>query len=460
VVISGGSGTRLWPVSRKAFPKQFCDLLDESLFLKAVKRLSHLGSPWTVTVADLKVHTDRTAQMIGLPKDQIIYEPVARNTAPALALLCHVLKMRGFENEVAGVFPADHLIDDEDEFMRVVRLGAELARGDEIVTLGVKPHYPATGYGYIEVEGQVAGQTDKEARRAVRFCEKPNLETAERFLASGNYLWNAGMFIFRVGYLIKLFQKNLPDLWRAISTVKLDLSNLTSVYAQLKSESFDYGIMEKLSGHLCIPCDLGWSDIGSWDAISDFINPESAQFKEQSKNVVDLNNDNFVYPVEEKIYGLVGVSDLIVVDTPDALLIVKKGETEKVKDLVERLKREGRVAADQHTFEYRPWGRFEVLKYAENFKSKVISIDPGAQFSLQSHARRSEHWIVVRGKGEATIGEDVVAVQAGRHVFVPQGSQHRMKNTGLESLDFVEVQFGSYLGEDDIVRYQDDYNRK
>ncbi len=451
VIMSGGSGSRLWPVSRQSFPKQFCDLLDESLYSKTLKRLLSLGSPWTITVEPLRVLTDRCNKELKIPLSQVIYEPFGRNTAPAIALLCQILKQNNQENEIVGIFPADHLIEDEEQFLAAVRRGEAFAKQGHIVTLGVKPSYAATGYGYIETEG-VHG----DSLKAIAFHEKPNLEKAKSFIENGRYFWNAGMFIFKASTMLELLQKNAPDICEVLSTLKKDLSNLKELYEKVRTVSIDYAVMEKLPSHICIPCPFVWNDIGSWDALSEVL------IKTPNKvtaTTVDLGKNNFVFSQTEKIYGFVGVEDLIVVDTSDATLIAKKGESEKVKELVDRLKKDKIIAADQHTFEVRPWGRFEVLKDTADFKSKTIVVDAGAQLSLQSHAKRAEHWIVVKGQGEVILDDKIIPVSAGQHIFIPVGSKHRMRNNSTEPLEFVEVQLGSYFGEDDIVRYQDDYNR-
>jgi len=382
-----------------------------------------------------------------------VYEPAAKNTAPAIALLCKALALRGALDEVVGVFPADQLVDDEGAFHRAVARGVGFARQGEVVTLGVIPTFPATGYGYIETDGKLADG----AFKASGFREKPNEETARDFIARGGFFWNAGMFIFKVSKMIEHLKHFAPDIWTAIDAVKPDFSNLDAIYKSVRSVSIDYAVMEKLSSHVCIPCDFGWSDLGTWDAIANVM----SQSAKRDKNFVGagFESSNFVFPIENKTYGFVGVEDLIVVDTADALLITRKGSSERVKEIVDQLKKQSVQSATQHSFEVRPWGQFEVLRDNADFKSKTIVVDSGAQLSYQSHAKRAEHWIIVKGSGEVVLNDEIIPVTAGTHVHIPLGAKHRMRNTGAVPLHFVEVQLGAYFGEDDIVRYQDDYAR-
>lgn len=453
IVLSGGSGTRLWPVSRASHPKQFVELFDESLLGKTFRRLLPLGSPWVVAVAEQRFLTLGVMQELGLPAEQALFEPLGRNTAAAVALAVHELLRRGRGEEVAGVFPADQLIRDEEEFRRACLLAEECAEQGQVATLGLQPTYPATGYGYIEASSTVCAREGHLAAFVARgFREKPDRKTAEAFLAQGGFSWNAGMFIFRVATMAAHFARLMPALWREMGALAEDRSNLSEVYSKLPSESLDVGIMERLAEQVVIPCNLGWSDVGSWDEMAK-IAPSNAEAVE-----VDAAG-NFVFARSGRAVGLVGVQDLVIVDTADALLVAKKGATQKVKELVDELKRQGRREATAHVYEHRPWGSFEVLRDTAHFKSKILRVAPGQQLSYQSHRFRSEHWVIVAGHPEVVLDGEVLKPAPGEAVFIPQGAKHRIRNPTAEVVEIVEVQIGSYFGEDDIVRYEDDYAR-
>ncbi len=471
VVLSGGSGTRLWPLSRASLPKQFSHLFGEPLLELTLARLAPLGEPRVVAVAGTETLTRRALRAVGIPPKRAVFEPAGRNTAPAVALACHLLQLEGKGGEVAGVFPADHLVADEEGFRRVVRLAEACARRGQVVTLGIRPTRPATGYGYIEVGDEVFAQGTEEggpvALRARGFREKPDRATAARYVAAGNFLWNAGMFVFEVAVMAAAFERFMPDLWRRIGEIAPDLGNLAEVYRDLPSESLDYGIMEHLDEHVSIPCDVGWSDVGSWDEVARIARERGAGRPDGGgggetvifSQGVPEGGDNFVLPHRDKVYGLVGVDDLLVVDTADALLVARRGRSEEVKGLVEQLAAAGRREATEHAFEERPWGGFEVLRDTDRFKSKLLRVDPGQRLSYQSHRHRSEHWVVVRGRPEVTLDGEVRTCEPGQAVFIPTGARHRIANPGSEPVEIVEVQLGDYFGEDDIVRYEDDYDR-
>lgn len=464
IVLSGGSGTRLWPVSRTASPKQFCDLFEESLLAKTLRRVRPLGEPLVIGSVATAELTCRVLRDLDLPAERAIFEPVGRNTAPAVALACHLLLARGEGEETVGVFPADHLIADEAGFVRAVRLAARAAGSSRVATLGIRPSAPSRGYGYIELGDEVlareedapAGGTPLTARAALGFREKPDRATAERYVASGRFVWNAGMFVFRARAMAENFARWMPALWEAISEVDPDLSNLAQVYDRIEPESLDYGIMERLGDQVSVPVAIGWSDVGSWDEIARLGAPAGGP----GERVIAVGaRGNHVVPHRDRLYALLGVDDLVVVDTADALLVARRGTTERVKEVVAAVRDAGGREADEHVFEDRPWGRFEILRDEDDFKSKVIRVDPGQRLSYQSHRHRSEHWVIVRGRPEVVLDDEVVALAPGDHIFIPQGAKHRIRNPGTEPVLFVEVQLGSYFGEDDIERYDDDYDR-
>ncbi len=452
VILSGGSGTRLWPLSRTQFPKQFCDLFEESLFLKTLRRLSPLGSPWVVTNQTMKVLTENVLREAGVPVAQALYEPKANNTAPAIALLCKVFEQQGRTDAVIGVFPSDHLIQNEAAFQSAIRLAETCAKQGQVATIGIRPTHPATGYGYIEV-GTTPFVTEKEvtAYRTLGFREKPDLKTAEGFLNAGTFLWNGGMFVFQVKTMIACLKELMPETWEVMNALSPDLSNLKELYDRCPAQSIDYGVMEKLKTQVCIPCDLGWSDVGSWDEI--------AKLGKSSEMLEVGGSGNFAYSNQGRLTTFIDTDDLIVVDTADALLVAKKNSTQNVKHAVEQLVRNRDKRAQEHPFEFRPWGRFEILRDTDAYKSKVIHVNPGQQLSYQSHAKRAEHWVIIKGEPEVVLNDVVHALKPGQNIYIPQGAKHRIRNPGKELVEFIEVQVGTYFGEDDIVRYQDDYQR-
>lgn len=462
VIISGGSGTRLWPVSRENYPKQFCEFYDVSFLENSIKRLKPFGEPYALTVSSMETLTNRTFKKCDVSVDNAIYEPMGKNTAPAIAFLCHVLNQKGKASEVVGIFPSDHLVLNEAEFQKAVNLGKTCAEKGQVATLGILPKYAATGYGYIKTQDETLEKNENlQAHKVEGFREKPSHEKAQEYLNSGQYYWNAGMFIFKVSTMIEHFKVHLPDMWQRISTIKDDLSNAKHVYANLESISIDYGIMEKISDQVCIPCDIGWSDVGSWDEISRLADEMPSLRRDiNAKVVTEQAQSNYVFSIRNKVVALLGVENLLVVDTPDALLISKKGKSQDVKKLVEKIKSEGLTQATNHLFEKRPWGGFEVLKEDKNFKSKSISVDPGARLSYQSHEKRSENWVIVEGEAEVTLNDEKHILKAGQSIFIPMGAKHRIMNPGKTLMRFIEVQTGTYFGEDDIVRYEDDYGRQ
>ena len=458
VVISGGSGTRLWPVSRSQFPKQFCQLFDQPLQSMTLKRCQKLGTPWVLTGTALKTLTEINLKSLGLSGGHTVYEPTGKNTGPAIAVLCHLMDLQGQGDEIVGIFPSDHLIRNEKVFIEAVRLGEEWAQKNAVVTLGITATYPETGYGYIQSSTKVGEGHGLSAFTVERFHEKPTAEKAQDFLRQGGYSWNAGIFVFKVQAMISHFKKHQSALWKTVATLKKDLSNISEVYQKLPNISLDYAIMEHLSGDdlVCIPSEMGWNDVGSWDAVASESNGAVGRLAEV---VSEKAKNNFVFSSTAKTVALVDVQDLLVVDTGDSLLISKKGSSQDVKKIVEELTKKNSSKVKSHDFEDRPWGRFEILKDTEDFKSKIILVHPLQQISYQSHAKREEHWIVTRGEGEVVLNDQVIPVKKGTYVHIPLGAKHRIRNTSKNPLYFVEVQLGTYFGEDDIVRYQDDYKR-
>lgn len=454
VVLSGGSGTRLWPVSRQQIPKQFSEIFEEALQTSTLRRSLKLGSPWVITGQALKVLTEMEFAKLKASDVEVIYEPKGKNTAPAIAVLCKKLLQKNKQEEVIGIFPSDHLISNEVEFIRVANFAASVAAQNKVVTLGITPSYPETGYGYIQTKAvSIKDEGGLKAYSVVKFHEKPDLEKAKEFVAQGSFSWNAGIFFFKASHMIELLKKFQPKLWDQVNALKEDSSNLGEIYEQVQSISIDYAIMENLGANelACVPSDFGWNDVGSWDAV--------AELKKSMPHLNVKSDGNFVFGLPDKHYSFVGVDDVMVVDTLDALMIVKKGHSQDVRHVVEALNQVKSRLLVEHKYEYRPWGYFEILRDTDSFKSKVIRVNPKAQLSYQSHKMREEHWTITKGAGEVVLNDEVIKVQAGSHIHIPTGAKHRMRNTGDETLEFVEVQLGSYFGEDDITRYEDDYKR-
>ena len=466
VIMSGGSGTRLWPVSRSKFPKQFCDLLDYPLHTLTLKRLKKYNPGLIVTSAQFQDLTESDIRKNGFNIEKVLYEPAPRNTAAAIGLVCRYLQNLNRTEEVVGVFSSDNLILNEAAFHDALRVASVQAETGAVVVLGIKPHRPETGFGYIQVQDRAIG-TNKSTE-VLKFHEKPTADKAQEFISAGTYFWNAGIFIFKVSAMIKHFKTFEPDMWNQLESIQPDLSNLDQVYKNIKSTSIDYAILEKLKSPelMCVTCDIDWSDLGSWDSLTEIkegYNKKNAEVTAEAnaqQKIEVKSKGNSIHPLENKTYSFIGVDDLIVVDTVDALLICKKNESQKVKDVVDRLKVIDPKKTEEHVFENRPWGRFEIIKDQDYYKSKIIRVDAGQKISYQSHAKRSEHWIIVKGEAIVVLNDQEILLKTGQHIFIPQGAKHRIINNTKTAVEFIEVQVGSYFGEDDIVRYQDDYGRK
>jgi mannose-1-phosphate guanylyltransferase/mannose-6-phosphate isomerase len=456
LILSGGVGTRLWPLSREKLPKQFSPLFEPSLFSQTVKRQEVMGEVFVCTSESMRTLTESAQRHDGLNITEAFYEPHGRNTAPAIGLVCQWLVQKGRGQEVMGVFPSDHWIEKRDVFYEVLKLAEQCALQKQIVTIGLQPTYPATGFGYIHCGGQsVASLGQRQAFPVQSFKEKPSFEVAKSYIEQGQYFWNSGMFVFQVDTMAKAFESYLPETWTLLSELKTDLSNLTDIYDRLDSESIDFGIMEKASNQVNVPCDVGWSDLGSWDDMA----VAAQDARQTERRLFEKSRNCYVYSDTSKWVCLSHVDDLLVVDTEDALLVTRKGESQSVKNLVDQLKKKKATVVTDHVFENRPWGYYRNLYEEKNFKAKVIQVDPGQQLSYQSHQKRAEIWVTVEGTGEVVLNDEVIPVQKGVVVNIPLQAKHRMRNTGSAPLKFVEVQLGDYFGEDDITRYQDDYQR-
>jgi len=462
-VLSGGAGTRLWPVSREGFPKQFNKLIgSESLFQQACRRLS--GGPF----ADICVITnDRhrflvadQLEEIHLESRAIVLEPSGRNTAPA-ACIAALLVAEDDPDGLVLLAPADHVIGDKDAFARAVELGVEAATEAALVTFGVEPDSPHTGYGYIETE-----QSNSPALNVKRFVEKPSRELAEKFLDSGRFYWNAGIFLAKASTLIGLLESYAPSVVRvcrqSFADRKEDLGflRLGSSYEEAPSISLDYAVAEKADSLSCVPLGTPWSDVGSWCALWNQLE------KDDAGNVVigdgeclfEETRDSLAYSSGAAV-AVVGLSDVVVSATEDAVLVVSKEYAETVKTIVAHLKKNGALQTVDHVRVHRPWGWYQTLTQGEQYQVKCIMVKPGGRLSLQSHFHRSEHWVVVKGTLEVTKGDTVQLLSENQSTFIPVGEKHRLANPGKIPAFLVEVQSGSYLDEDDIVRFEDVYGR-
>lgn len=468
-ILCGGAGSRLWPVSRELHPKPFIRLADgQSLLQKAWLRgamLDEVAETLTVTNRELVFKTaDEYREVAHIPAhhalaNRYLLEPFGRNTAPAIAAATLQVAETHGEEACLLVLAADHLIADQAAFARAVASAMQLAAQGKLVTFGIRPDRPETGYGYIEAEGNTVK----------RFVEKPDLASAQDYVASGRFLWNSGMFCFRAGDMLREMAQHCPAILNATRTClahsrRADGQNFSQLeldantFGNVPDDSIDYAVMEKSANVAVVPCDIGWSDIGSWTALGD-LTPADAQGNRIEGEAVLHNVGNCYIQSKERLVGAVGINDLVIIDTPDAVLVAGKNSAQDVKHLYARLKADGHEAHRLHRTVHRPWGVYTVLEEGPRFKIKRIEVKPGASLSLQMHHHRSEHWIVVSGMARVVNGQQELFVQTNESTYIPAGHKHRLENPGLLPLVMIEVQSGEYLGEDDIVRFDDVYGR-
>lgn len=472
VIICGGSGSRLWPVSRTAHPKPFIDLPDGgNLIRKTYSRalaLNNVAEILTITNRDLYF---KTLDQYGAAAPHFtnlgfVLEPFGRNTAAAVALAAQEVSRVHGPEAIMLVLPADHLIDDQAAFAAAVASASQLAEEGWLVTFGVKPQYPETGYGYIQKD---AGAPMGSGFKVKRFVEKPNLETAKGYLESGEYYWNSGMFCFRAGILIEEMALCAPDVSSAVdlclagsggmqgsSHRSLHLEPVS--FAKVPDISIDFALMERSSKVATVPCDIGWSDIGSWNAMSELSPADEQGNRIEGEAILHHSNNNYVRS-QRRLAALVGVDNLIIVDTPDALLVAHKDHAQDIKVITARLKKNGHCSHLDHTTVQRPWGAYTTLEEGTRFKIKRIVVKPQGSLSLQMHHHRSEHWIVVSGMARVLNNDREFLLNTNESTFIPAGHTHRLENPGVIDLVLIEVQSGDYLGENDIVRFEDIYGR-
>ncbi len=472
VVLSGGSGTRLWPLSREKYPKQFLPLVGEQSMLQAtISRLdgiSGLGDPLIVCNEDHRFVVAEQVRLLG-KRGKVLLEPIGRNTAPAMTLAALWASREGAD-PILVMMPADHVIVDGDRFRAVVTESVALAEKGMAVTFGITPDCPETGYGYIQRGEALAGGSD--AYRLTRFVEKPDQKTAAHYLADGNYLWNSGLFVMRASVWLSALQVCRPDILDACRKALAGGSEdgdfvrvEPNLFAECPSDSIDYAVMERLTANqpglptgVVIPLFAGWSDVGAWDALWKVL-PKCGEGNATRGDVVLENCQDTLVVSESRLVACVGVSNLIVVETDDAVLVAHHDSTQDVKKIVDALKKQKRSVAQWHRKVHRPWGWYDGVDCGERFQVKRICVKPGGTLSLQMHHHRAEHWIVVRGTASVTKGDEVFLVSENQSAYIPLGVTHRLENPGVVPLEMIEVQSGSYLGEDDIVRFEDTYGR-
>jgi mannose-1-phosphate guanylyltransferase/mannose-6-phosphate isomerase len=460
VILSGGTGTRLWPVSREAYPKQFLPLVGEDTMLQATwKRVAAIAGAAPIVVANQE-HRFMAAEQLrecnAIPQ-ALILEPIGRNTAPAIAIAA-LQALVAHEDALLLVLPSDHVVRDEKAFHDAVQLAAIAADSGKLVTFGIVPTAPETGYGYIKA---ASGQG---VRAVERFVEKPNLETAEQYVRSGEYFWNSGMFLFKASRYLKELETLQPAILGACRDA-LEKASRDSDFIRLDAEAFaaspndsiDYAVMEKTADAAVVPLDAGWNDVGSWSALWE-VSDKDASGNACHGDVIAVDCRNS-YAYGNRLIAMVGLDDVVVVETDDAVFVGHKDRVQDVKAIVAQIKRDGRTEAAAHRKVYRPWGAYDSIDNGARFQVKRITVKPGATLSLQMHHHRAEHWIVVSGTAEVTRGEDVILLTENQSTYIPLGVTHRLKNPGKLSLELIEVQSGSYLGEDDIVRFEDSYGR-
>ncbi|MBL4774498.1 MAG: mannose-1-phosphate guanylyltransferase/mannose-6-phosphate isomerase [Mariprofundus sp.] len=462
VVLAGGSGTRLWPLSRQQLPKQFLNINgDESMLGATIARLSPLieeEDVWVVT-GDSHATGEAFSELDGLNQ---ILEPCGRNTAPAIALSAALMQdLNDGDDPVMVVLPADHIIANKEAFQACLKQAVAVAQEGQLVTFGIVPDQPETGFGYIQTEAKEEGVHD-----VVRFVEKPNQVAAQQMLDDGNYYWNSGMFIWKASTILAEIEKHLPEIWDLLQEMRARWNSgeawqevIRHSFEKMPDISIDYGVMERSDIVSLIAADIGWSDVGSWDAVHEMAEHD-ANGNEISGNVLAIDCKNSLFRSESRLIAAVGLEDLIVVETPDAILLAKSGESQRVRELVDSLKQGSENYHVEHMTVRRPWGSYTVLENAGNgYQLKRLDVLPGARLSLQSHQHRSEHWVVVAGTATVTCGDMVKVLAKNGSAYIPIGETHRLENRGKVPVQLIEVQVGEYLEEDDIERYEDIYGR-
>jgi mannose-1-phosphate guanylyltransferase/mannose-6-phosphate isomerase len=476
VIMAGGSGTRLWPLSRAQYPKQFLVLQgNQSLFQQAAQRLTTLATDDITVATPLIVGNEEHRFLVldqlrelKLPPTTVLLEPTGRNTAPAMTLAALEASANG-SDPVLAVTAADHAYVDEKGFTLALQAAVRAAAGGAIVTLGITPTCPETGFGYLRCTAAANGDHNT-AQRVAEFVEKPDLPTAQRYVADGRYYWNSGIFVVRASVWLKALRQFRPDIasatqtaWEGRTTDAPFIRPNRAAFEAIPSESVDYAVMEHCPASpefdvRMVPMDAGWSDLGGWDAVWEVSTKDTAGNASHGDTMLRDSRNTLVHATS-RLVGVIGLDDVVVVETPDAVLVTHRSRSQEVKQIVSQLQHGGRTEHNLHRLVHRPWGWYDSIDSGGRFQVKRIMVKPGATLSLQKHHHRAEHWIVVRGTAEVTNGDQVLLLTENQSTYIPLGQVHRLANPGKVPLEIIEVQSGSYLGEDDIVRFEDTYGR-
>lgn len=470
VILSGGSGTRLWPLSRSSYPKQFLPITEEkTLFQLTLERISHLNqslanfqNPIIVTNEN---HRFIVAEQLRQQRvsAQILLEPIARNTAPAIAAAAELALAHG-EDPVLLILAADHVIEQQEAFNQAVSVGLAAAEAGKLVTFGIVPTALETGYGYIKVKKKVE-QSEIQSYPITEFVEKPNYETAKEYIADGSYLWNSGMFMFKAStYLQELEKFNqaiVTNAKKAIANSKNDLDFVRldkTSFEQCPEDSIDYAVMEKTQHAVVVPLNANWNDVGAWNSVWE-VSQKDEYGNSIRGDVIAQDTHNSLIHAESRLVSTLGLENVVVIETADAVLVADQAKVQEIKKIVEKLKSTQRSEVDQHRKVYRPWGSYDSIEHGARYQVKCIVVNPGQKLSLQMHHHRAEHWIVVNGTAKVRKGDETLILTENQSIYIPLGETHALENPGKVPLELIEVQSGSYLGEDDIVRFEDVYGR-
>ena len=462
VILSGGSGTRLWPLSRSLYPKQFLNLVNNtSLFQDTIKRLPNdVSEPIIICNEDHRFIVAEQLRQIVCGNKGIILEPIGKNTAPAVAIAAMNL-LNNNEDPILLVLSSDHLIDNNNKFHSSISIANKIAEQGKMVALGVKPSKPETGYGYIEV----INSEKNKYYNIISFTEKPNFQIAQEYFDSGNYYWNSGIFLFKASSYLKELKKYEPLIYsickKSCKKVNQDVDFIrldTEEFSKCPDKSIDYAVMEKTKAGVVVPLHGKWSDIGSWESLWQSKSKDSNNNVSEGDVILSKVNNSYIHS-SNRLVSVHDLSDMIIIDTQDALLVSSKKNSQDIKHIVKKLKNDNRSELDNHRKVYRPWGYYDSIDYGTGFQVKRIFVNPVAKLSLQKHLKRAEHWVVVKGVAIVTCGKKVFKLKENQSTYIPRGEIHRLENYGDEILEIIEVQTGEYLGEDDIIRLEDDYER-